>query len=424
LAKRKRKNRAHRIAAQVASQQAEHERERDEIALGRLSPGAPTAVQIPTKHVRVGRDFEPQADLEDDFFGGFRETPWRDEPVDPEVRRKSGRAAWRQAVQPSPWNRRWATVDINAQRFGRPVPWKRAPRKWAAELDSGPRPFVARHDLDAAAASRGADAAKQEAFERAIGLDPERERPDILCPRHGTTLFRAASLDWAARDEHEAQRDEKHGSDKRRYAHGVRNLEKIGLAPHYERRIQRHVAGWHKPSKALEAKRFPKLPKVKAKLLPKEPGRMLGFGSDLDYRNKRRAELKLLVAMYRGLITECPPETTTAMLNKRPVGRPPIGERAMSNAEKQKRYRDMLRLRLELEKAHELLHQQQEQLERERLQREAAQQVRLRLVAPISPPPTTGEQPHVVRDIRRANRNAQRLGPASRQESKPTKAKR
>src|SRR5262249_35143647 len=37
--------------------------------------------------------------------------------------------------------------------------------------------------------------------------------------------------------------------------------------------------------------------------------------------------------------TVCPPETTTAQLQKRKPGRPPIGERAMTDAQRQQRRR-------------------------------------------------------------------------------------
>jgi hypothetical protein len=61
-----------RIAALKRRQEDETARERDELRLGRLEPGAPTGLQIPAKLVRVGGDFELQADLEDEDFGGFR----------------------------------------------------------------------------------------------------------------------------------------------------------------------------------------------------------------------------------------------------------------------------------------------------------------------------------------------------------------
>jgi hypothetical protein len=86
----------------------------------------------------------------------------------------------------------------------------------------------------------------------------------------------------------------------------------------------------------LEDKRLPKLAKIKSKLLPREE---LGKA---ERRLAMRAELERLVPTYLaqgGSITQCPDEKTTRMLNKRPVGRPPIGERAMTVAEKKRRSR-------------------------------------------------------------------------------------
>ena len=107
-------------------------------------------------------------------------------------------------------------------------------------------------------------------------------------------------------------------------------MRAVELAEHYDRRVQRFVATWYKPSRALEEKRFKKLPKVALKLFPRVP---------VD-RAAMRAEWELKVSdyLFDGFkIEQCPPETTTAMLNKRKVGRPRIHA---SNAEKQKRWRD------------------------------------------------------------------------------------
>jgi hypothetical protein len=88
----------------------------------------------------------------------------------------------------------------------------------------------------------------------------------------------------------------------------------------------------------LEAKRFPKLPVVATKLLPKEARRQPAA--------ERRAELSLLLADYLargGEITICRPETASAQLKKQKpkakMGRPPIGERPMTAAERKRRSR-------------------------------------------------------------------------------------
>lgn len=120
---------------------------------------------------------------------------------------------------------------------------------------------------------------------------------------------------------------------------GVLREEKLSLlAQHTEQRIQALYCRRHKPSAALEAKRFPKLPAIAAKLVPKEARQQPAA--------ERRVELNLLVANYlaRGNeIAICPPETTTAQLNKRKtktkMGRPLIGKRPMTAAERKRRSR-------------------------------------------------------------------------------------
>jgi hypothetical protein len=123
------------------------------------------------------------------------------------------------------------------------------------------------------------------------------------------------------------------------YARGVLREEKFALlAQHTERRIQALYCRRYKPSAALEAKRFPKLPVVATKLLPKEARRQPAA--------ERRAELSLLLADYLargGEITICRPETASAQLKKQKpkakMGRPPIGERPMTAAERKRRSR-------------------------------------------------------------------------------------
>jgi hypothetical protein len=124
------------------------------------------------------------------------------------------------------------------------------------------------------------------------------------------------------------------------FARGILREERLQLlSQHTERRIQALYCRRYKPSKALEAKRFPKLLVVSTKLLPKEARRQPAA--------ERRAELNALVANYLargGEIAICPPETTTAQLNKRKtktkMGRRLIGRRPMTAAERKRRQRE------------------------------------------------------------------------------------
>jgi hypothetical protein len=59
-----------RIAALKQRQEDEIARERDDI--GRFAPSVPASLQIPTKVVSG----ELQADLEDEFFGGFAKSDY------------------------------------------------------------------------------------------------------------------------------------------------------------------------------------------------------------------------------------------------------------------------------------------------------------------------------------------------------------
>jgi len=62
--------------------------------------------------------------------------------------------------------------------------------------------------------------------------------------------------------------------------------------------------------------------------------------------NPARAELGQLVLAYTGPITICPPEMTSARLNrcKANVGRPPIGKRPMTPRERKRRQRERNKL--------------------------------------------------------------------------------
>jgi hypothetical protein len=119
------------------------------------------------------------------------------------------------------------------------------------------------------------------------------------------------------------------------YARGVLREERFQFfAQHTERRVQKLYCRQYKPSAVLEAKRLPRLPVVATKLVPKDVQRQPAA--------ERRAGLNDLVAQFLsagGQIKKCPPETTTAQ-RKRKIGRPSIGDRAMTNRERKRRQRE------------------------------------------------------------------------------------
>jgi hypothetical protein len=359
---RKPTERQRRLAKEL---EAKQERERaKETDLSQFGAHVPTSLQIPTKTSREG--LQQEADLETEFFGGFRQTKVADpdkidDVVEPGVWRKSGRGKWRRRVEPSAWLRRWGYVDITVDRFVRDVAWprkhwpkawrrrcpcckwfllragpkaalQRAPRRWAAPQPSnGAYPFILKKEIEHEAHQRGRDAAKQRQFEQAINFNPEREKAE-----HQERMA-----------ERETALDEPYGKDKHRYARGIYHLEyREMLAQHTERRIQALKCRHYKPSKALELKRFPQLARVETKLWPREHGRGLGYASLPEWREAQRRELDQLVTAYSAFVappTACPPETTTRMLDKmrkkRPVGRPTVFDRAMTSTERSRRRR-------------------------------------------------------------------------------------
>jgi hypothetical protein len=105
-----------------------------------------------------------------------------------------------------------------------------------------------------------------------------------------------------------------------------------------------HKTSRRRPSRVLEAKRFPQLPKIETKLLPKEgPG-----------ENARRLEARALAERLTqgAAVTPCPSEWTTSDLekiiakykNRKRPGRAPLGECAMTPAERKRRQRQKLNL--------------------------------------------------------------------------------
>jgi hypothetical protein len=362
----KRKSRKDRIAALGASQEAELGRERDEIGLGRFGPSVPADLQIPTKLVRG----ELQADLEDEYFGGFGESdcdeqerepsgrpgdvpgcdrrwcegwgwgwfprpyPSHAERTERQLKDSKGRVVWldRISLGKSPWGRVWHRAE------------SRSPRRWAAEQHEGgglvdgqtppmhqflksraawPR-FRTYSLPNRAYESPHLRQAIRQAEQKLPVITPERDRAE-----HLDKLARRLELLAAPTDPNSGPSP--------KVARGILREERAEFfGQHAERRVQALFTRRYRPSRALEDKRLPKLAKIKTKLLPREE---LGKA---ERRIAMRAELERLVATYlaqSGSITQCPAEKTTRMLNKRPVGRPPIGERAMTDAERQQRKR-------------------------------------------------------------------------------------
>ncbi len=186
---------------------------------------------------------------------------------------------------------------------------KAAPRKWAADRPSnGPHPYV----------MQAARQAEQQVPEPTL----ERDRAEHLEHLGERLALLAVPTD-------------PNSGPSRSFARGILHEERAAFfGQHTERRVQALFTRHYRPSRALEEKRFPKLAKVNTKLVPKARGPK----PDL------RAELEPLIAAYDGPITACPPETTTAKLNKRPRGRPPDGDRAMTGAERKRRHRIKLRV--------------------------------------------------------------------------------
>jgi hypothetical protein len=366
----RRKSREDRIASQRASQEVELAREGD--WLGRAQTNAPASLQIPLKPLREG--IEPQADLEDEFFAGFEESESDREPEAPRRKRKTGQpediagCEWRwvedwgwglfprtvaltpaeRRGEPSTWGRVWGRVDITAERFkrfgvGLEATLQVAPRKWAAEQPTnGPWPFLLQ--------------AMRQAEQNPPAIIPEQDKAEEL-----DRLVRRLELleEWTDRNSgpdfergithRRLGRYKKEALGSQTYARGVRHEEYADfLAQHTERRVQVLLLRGYKPSRALEAERFPKLERVETKLFPKE-----GLGAERRLAAQALSERLTAVYLAQGnAIISCPSEWSTRELSaivkkyeaRGKRGRPPIGDKAMSDAERKQRQRDKLRI--------------------------------------------------------------------------------
>jgi hypothetical protein len=117
--------------------------------------------------------------------------------------------------------------------------------------------------------------------------------------------------------------------------HGIVHAERVDFyARHTERRIQKLYCGHYKPSEALEAKRLHKLKPVKTNSLLTRDYLARASG---EVRLAQRAELDHLTAEY--LANHNLVRVTNQMPVARTRGRPPIGDRAMTSAERVRRHR-------------------------------------------------------------------------------------
>jgi hypothetical protein len=249
--------------------QAAERRQEEDYTFG-AAPTVPRSLWIPLKPTREGA--EPQADLEDEFFGGFA---IKDSELDDGV-------VWRDA------------------HFGNA---RGAPRLGAASGRAST--YLA----------SGSDRSARYRLPRAVG------QPSLaaIVTSNGTRFPESRSGCGA-------------GSGHDRQPTPV-SLEWL-----------QHKTSRRRPSRVLEAKRFPQLPKIETKLLPKEgPG-----------ENARRLEARALAERLTqgAAVTPCPSEWTTSDLekiiakykNRKRPGRAPLGECAMTPAERKRRQRQKLNL--------------------------------------------------------------------------------
>jgi hypothetical protein len=215
-------------------------------------------------------DYEPDPELEQEFFGNFRPTE-RDFS-------KSKRADGRYCS------------DGEFSRSGR------GPRGWAAE-PPGPPPYLVWAVWQA-----------ERPGER-IRLDPsEPARP----------------------------------SDS--FSRGVLHAERAQFyAQHTARRVQALVRRGFKPSKKLEAKRFPTLKRVAANPLLTRDYLSRGLRAAKD---AAQAECQTLVAQFLaagGEVRACPPEKLAVGVRAPKMGRPPLTGRALTTAERVRKHRMKLK---------------------------------------------------------------------------------
>lgn len=349
--------RKQRIDALRTSQETERDRERgDDI----VRFGPPPSLEIPLKPHREGH--EQQADPESEYFGGFdsRDSDHDDGLVWREDRKRRG-CAWRACGDylGCPCRGDFRDPTAKAPTWGRSVDRGRlSPRRWADGpvwgLVDGQMPAtyqwlnargrwpkwrkipVRRAVGNQVSFPFSLQAVKQ-AEQKLPVVTPEQDRAEEL-----ERLERRLAL-------FEAPTNPNSGPSTS-FARGVLREERTEyLSQHIERAIQKTWCSRFKPSKELEAKRFPKLERVKTKLLPKEgPGKA-------ERRIAARDEAERLTEAYLaqgGAIEDCPSEWPARDIEKivatyespKRLGRPPIGERAITDAERQRKRYAKLRI--------------------------------------------------------------------------------
>src|SRR5262245_44848583 len=186
---------------------------------------------------------------------------------------------WKRNPPATMYPRVWGRVDLTAERFGARVRLQVAARRWAF------------WDTEAVRAER------------------ERYHQRLLASEGGRRLLAG----W------EAERIE--------FKRAL--LEAPMPPPEISREWFCHPVSWPGPTAVIGARRFPKLPAL-TKLVPAP------LKTEFLSAAERRARLDRLVAAYKGEIRVCPPETITKKPKKR-MGRPPIGDRAMTDAQRARR---------------------------------------------------------------------------------------
>ena len=261
-------------------------------------------------------DLQPDPILEDEFFGGFRPSDDRSEgslkarperarvlfllPVEQRgfARHRQRSPGW--AAEPT-----WLTdgqTEERARLLARANAWP----KWRKTSAATAKP-------DHPGARRLTRLAEQQR----PTVTPERDRDD----------------DVARQDSRQARLERPTNSNagpSTTFARGVRHTEYAQfLSRSGEQRTQKLVTGGFKPSKALQAERFPKLKRV-----PLNPAVTNEYLSRRLRSEKDHARM-LGVLLSRGVqVQVCPPETLAAKVRKPKIGRPRVYDRPMMVAER------------------------------------------------------------------------------------------
>jgi len=246
-------------------------------------------------------DLQPDPAMEREFFGGFKST---DQELSAKAR-EDGRHG-----------------DFTCFR-------QRSPG-WAAEMPQGYPPFVLKRLWEREHQERPA-------------VTPERDRADEIKRQ-------------AARQEKLDAPTSASAGPSKLFARGIRLEERSSFASrgpvaepndgvdryeYFNDRLEDHCANeWRdcrelKPSRRLEAKRFPRLKRVEPNPLLTETYLRRGLKSEKDKRRAFATEKVTEFLTKGGIVKVCPPETLAAKLRKPKMGRPRVYDRPMTAAERQ-----------------------------------------------------------------------------------------